>query len=76
MDTDGLLAVVSGGGIVTLAVGAVLARVLGWPEVGGATGTAPPTAPWLAVAGLLVVALVAAVAWGNSLSNSRERTYW
>lgn len=76
MDTDGLLALTSAGGIVTLAVGAVLARLLGWPGTGGATGTSPPTLPWLAVAGLLVVTLAVAVAWGNGLSDARQRTYW
>lgn len=76
MDSDGVLALTSAGGIVTLTVGAVLARFLGWPGTGGATGTSPPALPWLAVAGFLAVALLAAVAWGNGLSNSRQRTYW
>jgi hypothetical protein len=73
MDLDRSLAVFTAGGIVSLSVGAVVARLLGWPA-----GTGDPLAvtPVLAVAALVVVAVVAAVAWGRAGTDSGDRAYW
>ncbi|MEZ3114348.1 hypothetical protein RYH80_00205 [Halobaculum sp. MBLA0147] len=73
MNADRPLALFATGGVVTLVVGAVLARLLGWPA---GVGQPPSATGIVALAGLLVVALVAAVAWGVRGTASPERRYW
>lgn len=74
MDADRTLAVVSVGGVVTLAVGAVTGALLGWPTP--AAGDDPSLTGVVAVAGLVAVAVSAAVVWGRRGTDSPARNYW
>lgn len=74
MDADRTLAVVSVGGVVTLVVGAVLARLLDWPTPAG--GASPSLLGVAAVAALLVGLVAAAVVWGRRGTDSPARNYW
>lgn len=73
MNVDRPLALFAVGGVATLVVGAIVARLLGWPA---GVGQPPSATGVLALAGLLVVALVAAVAWGVRGTASADRRYW
>jgi hypothetical protein len=72
---DRPLALVSVGGVVLLAFGAVVAGGTGWPTTDG--GTVVSSGAWLLVAALLLAAAAGATLWGVRTAPGGDDTpYW
>lgn len=75
VDADRPLALVSVGGVVLLASGAVLGGVVGWPGRSGDAGVSVLAVG--AVVGLLVAVVAGATLWGIRTAPGDDRTpYW